>query len=133
MSHPVNTMSFRFASGTKSLINGDLLSVRLPNRIVPICVSEPIGLARPRRTASTPAIIVVATAPRPTTITPSLPLAGAGCSICAVFEPLCSVLLIPFQPSFDCIAIHAESEFVETQQCTPPASDFAAHSDTALQ
>ena len=45
--------------------------------MVPICVSEPIGLASPRRTASTPAIIVVATAPRPTTITPSFPVAGA--------------------------------------------------------
>ena len=31
------------ASGTKSLISGLRLSVRLPRRIVPICVSEPIG------------------------------------------------------------------------------------------
>ena len=77
MSQPVKTMSFRSASGTKSLISGDLLSVRLPSRMVPICVSEPTGLASPRRTASTPAIMVVATAPRPTTITPNLPLAGS--------------------------------------------------------
>ncbi len=57
-------------------MSGELLSVRLPRRTVPICVREPIGLARPRRTASTPAIMVVATAPSPTTITPSLPLRG---------------------------------------------------------
>jgi hypothetical protein len=50
--------------------------VRLPRRMVPICVTEPMGLASPLRTASTPAIRVVATAPMPTVITPSLPLAG---------------------------------------------------------
>ena len=33
------------ARGTKSLIAGTRLSVRLPRRIVPICVSEPIGFA----------------------------------------------------------------------------------------
>ena len=33
------------ASGTTSLIFGERPSVRLPRRIVPICVSEPIGLA----------------------------------------------------------------------------------------
>src|SRR5579871_5290645 len=73
MSQPPNTMSFRDASGTKSLICGDLASVRLPSRIVPICVSDPMGLARPRRIAITPAIVVVLTAPRPTSMTPSLP------------------------------------------------------------
>ena len=39
-------MSSRPASGTNSLIFGERLSVRLPRRIVPICVSDPIGLAR---------------------------------------------------------------------------------------
>src|SRR5262245_59252068 len=43
---------------------------------MPICVSEPIGLARPRRTAITPATNVVATAPIPGNNTPSLPRAG---------------------------------------------------------
>jgi hypothetical protein len=45
--------------------------------MVPICVSDPMGLAIPLRMASTPATNVVATAPIPTIITPSLPRAGA--------------------------------------------------------
>ncbi len=51
-------------------------SVRLPSRIVPICVIEPMGLEIPFRMASTPAMKVVATAPIPGTRTPSLPVAG---------------------------------------------------------
>ncbi|WP_433970095.1 hypothetical protein [Tunturiibacter gelidiferens] len=35
-----------------------------------------MGLARPRRTASTPAMRVVATAPMPGIMTPSFPVAG---------------------------------------------------------
>ena len=58
---------------TKSLIRGVLLSVRFPRRIVPIWVREPMGLARPFRMDMTPAMKVVATAPRPTVITPSFP------------------------------------------------------------
>src|SRR5215510_10611289 len=77
MSHPPNTMSSRLASGTKSLILGARPSVRLPRRMVPICVSEPIGGASPLRMAITPAMVVVLTAPRPTSSTPSLPRAGA--------------------------------------------------------
>ena len=73
MSQPPNTMSSRPASGTNSLIFGERPSVRLPRRIVPICVSEPIGFARPLRMAMTPAMVVVLTAPRPTSRTPSLP------------------------------------------------------------
>ena len=65
------------ASGTTSLIFGERPSVRLPRRIVPICVSEPIGLANPLRMARTPAMVVVLTAPRPTSSMPSLPRAGA--------------------------------------------------------
>src|SRR5262249_28899137 len=48
-----------------------------PRRIVPICVSEPMGGASPLRMAITPAMVVVLTAPRPTSSTPSLPRAGA--------------------------------------------------------
>ncbi len=59
------------------MIIGDRPSVRLPSRTVPICVSEPIGLARPRRTASTPAIVVVLTAPMPTSRMPSFPFTSA--------------------------------------------------------
>src|SRR5688500_15415201 len=70
-------MSSRPASGTNSLIFGARASVRLPRRIVPIWVSEPIGRANPLRMANTPAMVVVATAPRPTSSTPSLPRAGA--------------------------------------------------------
>ena len=51
--------------------------MRLPSRTVPICVSEPIGLARPRRMAYTPAIVVVLTAPIPTSRMPSFPVASA--------------------------------------------------------
>src|SRR5208337_836156 len=99
MSHPAKTTSFKSASGTKSLISGVLLSVRLPSRMVPICVSEPIGLASPRRTASTPAIIVVATAPKPTTITPSFPVAGS--ILFAAFWPPCSSVPIVSPKCFD--------------------------------
>src|SRR5882724_929645 len=45
--------------------------------MVPICDSDPIGTPLPRRTVSTPAMNVVDTAPSPTSITPSFPLAGA--------------------------------------------------------
>jgi hypothetical protein len=44
--------------------------------MVAICVSDPIGFERPRRTLSTPAMNVVATAPRPGVSTPSFPEAG---------------------------------------------------------
>jgi hypothetical protein len=59
------------------LIFGLRLSVRFPKRIVPICVNDPTGSAIPFRTASTPAIIVVATAPIPTVRTPNFPFAAA--------------------------------------------------------
>ncbi len=71
------TRSFKSASGTNFLISGELLSVRLPRRIVPSCVSDPIGCALPLRTSSTPAINVVLTAPIPGSSTPSFPFAGA--------------------------------------------------------
>ena len=77
MSQPPNTRSSSEDSGTTSLIFGERFSVRLPRRMVPIWVSEPIGFAKPLRMASTPAIVVVLTAPRPTSRMPSLPRAGA--------------------------------------------------------
>src|SRR5438105_6830697 len=70
-------MSSSDASGTNSFISGARLSVLLPNRIVAICVNDPIGLDSPRRTLSTPAMNVVATAPNPGVRTPSRPVAGA--------------------------------------------------------
>src|SRR5262245_22535069 len=70
-------MSSSFASGTKSLMNGVRFSVRLPRRMVAICVSEPMGAESPRRMLSTPAMKVVATAPRPGVRMPSVPVAGA--------------------------------------------------------
>ena len=51
--------------------------MRLPRRMVPICVTDPIGLAMPLRMASTPATNVVATAPMPGIMTPSFPLAAS--------------------------------------------------------
>jgi hypothetical protein len=59
------------ARGTKSLMCGALLSVRLPSRMVPICVSEPMGLPGPLRMSITPAMVVVDTAPRPGSRMPS--------------------------------------------------------------
>ena len=76
-SHAPHTMSSSVASGTKSLTSGLRSSVRLPSRIVPICVRLPIGLPMPRLTSSTPAMRVEATAPRPTVSTPRRPVAGA--------------------------------------------------------
>ena len=70
-------MSSNLASGTKSLMSGDRLSVRLPRRIEPNSASEPTGVAMPRLASSTPAIRVLDTAPRPTVSTPNLPVAGA--------------------------------------------------------
>src|SRR5712692_8736549 len=58
-------------------MSGERPSVRLPRRIVPICVSEPTGCDLPLRTSSTPAMNVVLTAPMPGSRTPSFPLAGA--------------------------------------------------------
>src|SRR5262245_993914 len=57
-------------------MRGVRLSVRLPNRIVAICVRDPIGAPCPRLASSTPAINVDDTAPRPTVSTPSRPAAG---------------------------------------------------------
>src|SRR6185436_2455419 len=86
MSQPPNTTSSSCASGTNSLIFGERLSVRLPRRIVPICVSEPIGFARPLRMAMTPAMVVVLTAPRPTRRMPNFPWAGAISKACFTLE-----------------------------------------------
>src|SRR5262245_15617626 len=77
MSQPPKTMSSSPASGTKSLMSGERPSVRLPRRTVPICVSDPVGGASPRRTASTPAMVVVLTAPIPTSRMPSFPVAAS--------------------------------------------------------
>jgi hypothetical protein len=57
-------------------MRGERLSVRFPSRIVAICVSDPMGLDSPRRMLSTPAMKVVATAPRPGVKTPRRPVAG---------------------------------------------------------
>src|SRR6185369_1081468 len=82
-----NTMSSSAASGTKSLISGERFSVRLPRRIVAIWVSDPIGCVWPRRTLSTPAMKVVATAPSPGVMIPSLPVAGRGVDTASEDEP----------------------------------------------
>jgi hypothetical protein len=62
-----------------------------------------MGLARPRRTASTPAIIVVATAPRPTTITPNLPFADE-----TLRDALC--LLLFFFVAMACLSFEVIDE-----------------------
>src|SRR6185312_15796133 len=60
---------------------------------------EPIGFACPLRTASTPATKVVATAPIPGIMMPSLPLAGAILSLAVFFSfaILGSLLLMNFR------------------------------------
>ena len=60
--------------------------------MVPIWVSDPMGLAMPLRTASTPATNVVATAPMPGIMMPSLPL-GAWISL---LEDFGSVFVLAF-------------------------------------
>src|SRR5712692_9854650 len=77
ISQPPKVRSFSSASGTNFLMSGERASVRLPRRMVPICVSDPTGWDLPRRTSSTPAMKVVLTAPMPGSRTPSFPLAGA--------------------------------------------------------
>ena len=64
-------------AGRKSLIAGARFSVRLPRRMVPSCVNDPVGWAPELRTRSTPAMNVVATAPIPQVSTPSFPVGGA--------------------------------------------------------
>ena len=76
-SHAPKTSWSRSASGTNSLMNGARVSVRLPRRMVAICVSDPTGSPEPRRMCSTPAMTVDDTAPSPTIRTPSLPSAGS--------------------------------------------------------
>src|SRR5256886_1869089 len=76
-SQAVNTRSSSSATGTNSLIWGPLFAVRSRRRMVPIGDRARIGRPLPRRTFSTPAMNVVDTAPSPTSITPSFPLAGA--------------------------------------------------------
>src|SRR4051794_13964491 len=76
MSQPPNSKSSILARGTKSLILGVLLSVRLPRRIVFSWVMEPIGFAIPSLMASIPAMNVVVTAPIPGIKMPSFPSAG---------------------------------------------------------
>src|SRR5437016_4916667 len=77
MSQPPKVRSFSSARGMNLLIRGERASVRLPSRMVPICVSDPTGCDLPLRTSSTPAMKVVLTAPMPGSSTPSFPLAGA--------------------------------------------------------
>src|ERR1035438_5691616 len=77
MSQVPKTRSSRLASGTKSFMRGLRPSVRFPRRMAAIWVTEPMGLARLRLMASTPAIKVVVTAPMPGINTPSFPSAGA--------------------------------------------------------
>src|SRR3990172_12249887 len=76
-SQAAKTRSSSRANGTNLRSRGARPSVRRPRRMVPSSQTEPMGRPLPRRTFSTPAMNVVATAPRPTSITPSFPLAGA--------------------------------------------------------
>src|SRR4030095_9078635 len=105
MSQPPKARSLSAASGTKSWIFGTRRSVRLPSRMVPSCVSDPIGCAIFFLIASTPAMNVVLTAPMPGIRTPSFP-DGASiltpfCTTCPPVKPeqyitnLSCLLLLP--------------------------------------
>jgi hypothetical protein len=74
--------------------------------MVAICVNDPTGSAIPVRTASTPAIIVVATAPIPTVRTPSFPFAASiGNAFFATFLPsICKMKNYCLQPNGLCFA-----------------------------
>src|SRR3989344_4075500 len=80
-SHPPKTKSERSAKGTKSRIKGMFFSVtvlpRLPMRMRPIWVKDPMGRPKPFLADKTPAMKVVETAPMPGSSTPSFPFAGA--------------------------------------------------------
>ncbi len=75
-SQPPKTRSSSEARGTKSRILGARPFFLWPSRIVDNCVSDPNGSPRRRRARSTPAIVVVATAPIPGKRTASFPVAG---------------------------------------------------------
>src|SRR6059058_1633109 len=103
MSRAPKTMSSSDASPRKSLMRGVAALVRLPRRMVPSCVSEPTGSAKPRRARKTPAIIVVETAPRPGVSTPSFPEGGSitsgrftSCSARKSRASLCKMLCAGF-------------------------------------
>src|SRR3984893_17934652 len=128
MSQPVKTRSLSDARGTNSLILGESASVRLPSRIVPIWVSDPIGLAMPLRTASTPATNVVATAPMPGIMIPSLPL-GAWISSLRCFDSVFVFTffgrvgmfkLLPYRLRWECKANFLCSR-IESAFATAPA------------
>src|SRR4051812_12627504 len=73
------TRSSSAARGTIPGMGGARLWVLWRGGLGPFGGPAPIGRAAPRRTFSTPAMNVVATAPSPTHNTPSLPSAGAIC------------------------------------------------------
>ena len=103
MSQPVKTRSFNPASGMNSFTFGERPSVRFPNRIVPIWVSDPIGLANPLRIASTPATNVVATAPMPGIMMPSFPFAGSMLEPPEVWADFTSTLAVFFVVTRFCL------------------------------
>src|SRR5260370_1035989 len=61
MSQPPKVRSVSSARGTNFLMSGERASVRLPRRMVPICVSDPTGCDLPLRTSSTPGMGAVST------------------------------------------------------------------------
>src|SRR5260370_26583462 len=107
-------MSFKSASGTNFLIRGERPSVRLPSRMVPICVRDPTGCALPLRTSSTPAIKVVLTAPIPGRRIPNFPVAGA------LFESLFMPLPLFNHPQPHHQKIKPRQEFTAPKRAPPP-------------
>jgi hypothetical protein len=86
ISQPPNTMSSRSSERHEVFDLRVAVLGALAERMVASWVSEPIGCARPRRTASTPAMKVVATAPMPGSRMPSF--------ICNYsFRPSCSCMM----------------------------------------
>src|ERR1700674_5317705 len=114
MSPPPKVRSFSSARGTNFLMSGERASVRLPSRMVPICVSDPTGCALPLRTSSTPAMKVVLTAPRPGSSTPSFPLAGA------ILEGFSMPLLLMNDPNTIDGKIELKTRIAAAEACRVP-------------
>src|SRR5467141_2397392 len=114
ISQPPKVRSLSSASGTNLLISGERPSVRLPRRIVPICVSDPTGCDLPLRTSSTPAMNVVLTAPMPGSRTPSFPLAGA------ILEGFSMPLLLLNDPNTIDGKIELKTRIAAAEACRVP-------------
>src|ERR1700682_3493077 len=126
MSHPPKVRSVSSASGTNFLMSGERASVRLPRRMVPICVSDPTGCDLPLRTSSTPAMKVVLTAPKPGSSTPSFPLAGA------ILEGFSMPLLLLNDSNTIDRRMNLEQELPQRKRAASPSKQIMMREDLGI-